>query len=99
MMLWGIVMVTMGLTHNFQGMMAARFFLGLAEAGLFPGINYYLSCWYKRNEFGIRAAIFFSAAAVSGSFGGLLAAAIGQMDGIGGKKGWSWIFSELGFQL
>lgn len=36
-------MVTMGLTHNFQGMMAARFFLGLAEAGLFPGVNYYLS--------------------------------------------------------
>jgi hypothetical protein len=34
------------------------------EAGLFPGVNYYLSCWYKRNEFGIRAAIFFSAAAV-----------------------------------
>ena len=74
--------------------MAARFFLGMAEAGLFPGINYYLSCWYKRNEFGIRAAIFFSAAAVSGSFGGLLAAAIGKMDGIGGKKGWAWIFSK-----
>lgn len=117
MVLWGIVMVTMGLTHNFQGMMAARFFLGLAEAGtsppsplshhptepsqplltlpstgLFPGINYYLSCWYKRSEFGIRAAIFFSAAAVSGSFGGLLAAAIGQMTGIGGKEGWAWIF-------
>ena len=40
-------MVTMGLTHNFQGMMAARFFLGMAEAGLFPGINLYLSaCTY-----------------------------------------------------
>lgn len=72
--------------------MAARFFLGLAEAGLFPGVNYYLSCWYRRSEFGIRAAIFFSAAAVSGSFGGLLAAAIGNMDGVGGKRGWSWIF-------
>ncbi|KAL8758229.1 MAG: hypothetical protein Q9199_001639 [Rusavskia elegans] len=92
MVLWGICMTTMGLVHNFQGLMAARFWLGLAEAGLFPGINYYLSCWYKRNEFGIRAAIFFSAAAVSGSFGGLLAAAIAQMDGVGGKAGWSWIF-------
>ena len=89
---WGICMTTMGLVHNFQGLMTARFFLGLAEAGLFPGINYYLSCWYRRDEFGIRAAIFFSAAAVSGSFGGLLAAAIGNMDGIGGKRGWSWIF-------
>lgn len=92
MTLWGITMVTMGLTHNFQGMMVARFFLGVFEAGLFPGINYYLSCWFRRDEFGIRAAIFFSAAAVSGSFGGLLAAAIGNMSGIGGKEGWAWIF-------
>ena len=37
-------------------------------------------------------AIFFSAAALSGSFGGLLAAAIELMDGIGGKAGWAWIF-------
>ena len=45
MSLWGTVMVTMGLCHNFAGLTTARWFLGLAEAGLFPGINYYLSCW------------------------------------------------------
>ncbi|KAF1815390.1 MFS general substrate transporter [Eremomyces bilateralis CBS 781.70] len=92
MVLWGICMVCMGLVHNWQGLCAVRFFLGLAEAGLFPGVNYYLSCWYKRSEFGVRAAIFFSAAALAGSFGGLLAAAIVQMRGIGGKPGWAWIF-------
>jgi len=85
-------MLGMGFVKNWSGLMAARWFLGLAEAGLFPGINYYLSCWYKRSEFGVRAAIFFSAAAVSGSFGGLLAAAIELMDGIGGRPGWAWIF-------
>lgn len=69
-----------------------RWWLGVAEAGLFPGVNYYLSCWYKRSEFGIRAAIFFSAAALAGSFGGLLAAGIAQMKGVGGKPGWAWIF-------
>ncbi|KAI9755033.1 MAG: TIM23 complex component [Chaenotheca gracillima] len=92
MVLWGISMTFMGFCKNWSGLMAARFFLGLCEAGLFPGVNYYLSCWYRRSEFGIRAAIFFSAAAVSGSFGGLLAAAIGKMDGLGGFAGWSWIF-------
>lgn len=56
------------------------------------GVNYYLSCWYKRSEFGMRAALFLSAAALAGSFGGLLAAAITKMSGIGGKPGWSWIF-------
>jgi hypothetical protein len=36
--------------------------------------------------------LFFSAAALAGSFGGLLAAAIALMDGIGGMNGWAWIF-------
>lgn len=39
----------------------------------------------------MRAALFFSAAALAGSFGGLLAAAITQMDGVGGYEGWRWI--------
>ncbi|EOO02302.1 putative major facilitator superfamily transporter protein [Phaeoacremonium minimum UCRPA7] len=92
MILWGASMLGMGFVYNWSGLMAARWFLGLTEAGLFPGINYYLSCWYKRSEFGVRAAVFFSAAAVSGSFGGLLAAAIELMDGIGKRPGWAWIF-------
>jgi hypothetical protein len=71
----------------------------MAEAGLFPGCNYYLSCWYKRTEFGVRSAIFFSAAALAGSFGGLLAAAIGNMNGVGGKAGWAWIFILEGKDL
>lgn len=37
-------------------------------------------------------AIFFSAAAASGSFGGLLAGAISLMEGVGGRPGWAWIF-------
>lgn len=92
MVTWGLSMLSMGFVKNYGGLLTARWFLGLCEAGLFPGINYYLSCWYKRSEFGIRAAIFFSAAAVSGSFGGLLAAAIGLLDGKRGYAGWQWIF-------
>ncbi|KAI6348139.1 hypothetical protein MCOR25_010850 [Pyricularia grisea] len=89
---WGVIMTLMGLCHNFPGLLAARWFLGIAEAGLFPGVNYYLSCWYKGSEIGVRSAVFFSAAALAGSFGGLLAAAIAQMHGIGGRPGWAWIF-------
>ncbi|KAF5250704.1 hypothetical protein FANTH_4147 [Fusarium anthophilum] len=89
---WGLIMTLMGLVTNVKGLLAARFFLGMAEAGLFPGVNYYLSCWYKSSEIGIRSSIFFSAAALAGSFGGLLAAVIAKMDGIGGKPGWAWIF-------
>lgn len=48
-------MTSMGFVENWSGLMAARWWLGLCEAGLYPGVNYFLSCWYKRNEFGIRA--------------------------------------------
>lgn len=89
---WGIIMSLMGLIKNQPGLLAARWFLGLAEAGLFPGVNYYLGCWYKSSEIGIRASLFLSAAALAGSFGGLLAAAIAKMDGVAGMPGWSWIF-------
>ncbi|CAI7651710.1 unnamed protein product [Penicillium viridicatum] len=92
MMAWGLCMTFMGFVTNYNGLMAVRWFLGLSEAGLFPGVGYFLSCWYKRSEFGVRMAIFFSAAALAGSFGGLLAAAIAKMDGVAGKPGWSWIF-------
>lgn len=47
-------MTGMGFVKTWSGLMAARWFLGLAEAGLFPGINYLLSCWYKRTELGVR---------------------------------------------
>ncbi|SPO07400.1 related to allantoate permease [Cephalotrichum gorgonifer] len=89
---WGIIMTLMGLIKNQAGLLAARWFLGLAEAGLFPGVNYYLGCWYKSSEIGIRSSLFLSAAALAGSFGGLLAAAIAKMDGVAGMPGWSWIF-------
>ncbi|KAH8833207.1 MFS general substrate transporter [Flagelloscypha sp. PMI_526] len=92
MVLWGVMMAVQGLVHNFSGLMAMRWWLGVFEAGLFPGVNFYLSCWYKRSEFGVRAAVFFSAASVSGAFGGLLAAAIANMEGVGGKPAWAWIF-------
>ncbi|KAG7445010.1 MFS general substrate transporter [Guyanagaster necrorhizus] len=92
MLLWGIMMTVQGLVHNFGGLLGMRWMLGMFEACLYPGVNFYLSCWYKRTEFGLRAAVFFSAATVSGAFGGLLAAAISNMDGVGGKPAWAWIF-------
>ena len=76
----------------FPGMIALSVPLRFQDTDITQGVNYYLSCWYKRSELGFRAALFFSAAALAGSFGGLLAAAIALMDGIGGLNGWAWIF-------
>jgi MFS family permease len=72
--------------------MAARAALGIAEGGLFPGVTFYITMWYRRHECGFRMAIFFSAATAAGAFGGLLARGITEMDGLGGLEGWAWIF-------
>ncbi|KAH8929921.1 MFS general substrate transporter, partial [Atractiella rhizophila] len=42
---WSIVMTLMGTVTSFAGLATARFFLGVAECGLFPGICYALICW------------------------------------------------------
>ncbi|KAK0536904.1 hypothetical protein OC842_001814 [Tilletia horrida] len=92
----GVCMMAQGFAQSFGGLIAARVCLGIAEAGLFPGVNFMISGWYKRSEFGLRAAIFFSAATASGAFGGLLSAAIHNMDGVAGYEGWRWIFILIG---
>lgn len=68
-------------------------------AGLFPGANYLLSGWYDRSKFGLRAAIFFSAATISGAFGGLLSTGLAQIRGgeySASDDGWRWIFIVIG---
>ncbi|RYP85422.1 hypothetical protein DL769_000975 [Monosporascus sp. CRB-8-3] len=81
-----------GFVQNYGGLLATRFFLGLFEAGMFPGCFYLLSMWYRRSEAQKRYSLFFSSTSLAGAFGGLLASAIGKMDGIRGYHGWRWIF-------
>lgn len=70
---WGVVATLLGVVQNYDGYLSSRFFLGVAESGLFPGVVFYLSMWYKRNEQHYRVALFFSAASLAGAFGGILA--------------------------
>ncbi|KAF3937881.1 Sialin [Dactylella cylindrospora] len=92
MFMFGLMTVIMGFTQNYGGILAVRFFLGLFEAGMFPGCFYLLACWYKRSEAQKRYSFFFSSTTLAGAFGGLLAAAIGNMDGVAGYKAWRWVF-------
>ncbi|USP81743.1 uncharacterized protein yc1106_09017 [Curvularia clavata] len=89
---WGIVATLIGVTQNLTGFFIVRFFLGVTESGLFPGVVYYLSMWYKRNERQYRISLFFSCASLAGAFGGILAWGIAHMNKVGGLAGWRWIF-------
>lgn len=59
-------MAAMAACTNTAGLLAARFFLGITEAGLFPGVIFYLSLWYTRAEQATRVAIFFACSTVAG---------------------------------
>lgn len=92
MVCWATVMICMGFVRNYTGLLVARAFLGVCEGGLFPGVSYFITMWYRRHECGLRLAIFFSAATAAGAFGGLIARGISEMKGVGGYPGWRWIF-------
>ncbi|KFA61686.1 hypothetical protein S40285_03502 [Stachybotrys chlorohalonatus IBT 40285] len=92
MLAFGFVTMMMGLVQNYSGLLACRFFLGVFETGMFPGAFYLIGMWYRRDEAQKRYSFFFNSTTLAGAFGGLLAAAIGQMDGLRGYMGWRWIF-------
>lgn len=106
MIAWSIVMTLMGLVRSAGGLQAARFFLGIAEGGLFPGINFMLTCWYARKQQSLRIGIFFSGATLAGAFGGVLAYGLKYIPFPAWKSfgdlphqknvptpgGWRWIF-------
>jgi MFS family permease len=92
MFAFGFVTIMMGLVRNYSGLLACRFFLGVFETGMFPGAFYLIGMWYRRHEAQKRYSFFFNSTTLAGAFGGLLAAAIGKMDGLSGYAGWRWIF-------
>lgn len=88
----GIISMCQGATQNYAGILACRFFLGLAEAGFYPGVLYHLSFWYAPNKLSLRIAFFYASGMFSGTISGLLAYAISFMNGAGGLAGWRWVF-------
>jgi len=74
-----------------------RFILGLAEAGFFPGIIFYLTLWYPSNMRASRTAWFVSAIAVSGVIGNPVSGLIMDLfSGSLGIAGWQWLFLAEG---
>ncbi len=89
---WGTVSAATSLVHEPIGFYAARFLLGVAEAGFFPGIILYLTFWFPREYRARFTAIFMTAIPLSSTFGGPLSGFILGLDGAGGLRGWQWLF-------
>lgn len=92
MFTWGLCTICLGFCNTFAQVMAVRWILGMAEAGLFPGLVYYLTFWYRHNERSLRVALILASATLAGAFGGAIAFGIGHMNQARGLSGWRWLF-------
>ncbi|KAI3337883.1 major facilitator superfamily domain-containing protein [Ustulina deusta] len=91
MLTWGIVLALHVPVTNKQGLYATRFFLGLAEAGMFPGIILQMTYWYRPDEMSLRLLYFYICGNLSGIFSGLLAYGFDTVSGAGGLSGWQCV--------
>ncbi|OHE99685.1 major facilitator superfamily transporter [Colletotrichum orchidophilum] len=89
---WGIVTMCLGFVRSYGSFVAVRAILGMTEGGLLPGMVLYLSGLYTRGELALRIGIFYTAASLSGAFGGLLARGLSAIGPAAGLEGWRWIF-------
>lgn len=91
MISWGIVAVLMGFVHTATQFYWARFFLGAAEAGFFPGIIVYLSHWFRYEDRSKAVALFMAALPFSNLIGSPLSGLILGVNWLG-LAGWRWLF-------
>ncbi|KAK4046504.1 hypothetical protein OIV83_006030 [Microbotryomycetes sp. JL201] len=74
--MWSALALLQAAATNFGGMAALRLLLGIAETAFAPGVTYYLSFFYKKNEVGFRQGIYLSMAPLATAWAGALAYAI-----------------------
>jgi len=88
---WGLVTVLVALVRTPRQFYAARFLLGAAEAGFFPGVLVYLTHWFRYQDRAKATALFMVAIPVANVVGSPLAGAILGVHW-GGWPGWRWLF-------
>ncbi|NYF51242.1 MFS transporter [Tunturiibacter gelidoferens] len=92
MVTWGILAIAMLLVRTPWQFYTARFFLGLAEAGFFPGVIFYLTQWFPQELRARAISRFYISLPLSSVVTGLIAGPLLNLDGHLGLRGWQWLF-------
>ena len=90
MITWGLMAGLTGLIHTAQEFYWARFLLGVAEAGFFPGVIVYLTHWYRSADRARAIASFMSAIPLSQCVGAPISAGLMNIHWFG-WSGWRWL--------
>ncbi|KAL4807703.1 major facilitator superfamily domain-containing protein [Aspergillus unguis] len=94
---WGLIASFQSLANSFGSMVFLRALLGISEAAFGPGVPFYLSLFYKREELAFRNGLFISAAPLASSFASSLAWVIVKSSSEGPIAPWRALFLVEGF--
>src|SRR3977135_3745592 len=89
---WGLISAACAFVRGPTSFYLLRFLLGVAEAGLFPAIVLSLTFWFPQNRRARQIASFMAASPLAFIIGGPIASLLLTMDGVGGLRGWQWLF-------
>ena len=92
MVTWGLISAAMALVTGPISFFVARFFLGVAEAGFFPGIILFLTYWFPRKYRARYIGLFMIGIPVSSLIGAPISGMLLGLDGVWGLKGWQWMY-------
>ncbi len=92
MIMWGLCSAGTAFVTGTTSFVAVRFLLGVAEAGYFPGVAWFMTRWFPSRHRGRAMGIFYACGAAAGVLGGPLSGNLLQLDGWHGLAGWQWVF-------
>ncbi|WP_339469612.1 MFS transporter [Pseudomonas capeferrum] len=92
MITWGLLSAGMAFVQGENSFYIMRLLLGVAEAGLFPGVMLYLTYWFDREQRARATGYFLLGVCVANILSGPLGGALLEMDGVLGWHGWQWLF-------
>ena len=96
MITWGVISAALMTAHSANVFYVLRFLLGVAEAGFFPGVIYFLTLWVPAGHRARVMSLFYFGAPLAFIFGSPLSGLLLEMDGISGLHGWQWLFLVQG---
>jgi MFS family permease len=89
---WGVCSMGTALSTGVASFVAARFMLGVAEAGFFPGVAFFMTCWFPARYRGRAMGVFYAFGSSAGILVGPVSAHLLRLDGCFGIAGWQWVF-------
>ncbi|MCG5075096.1 MFS transporter [Paraburkholderia tagetis] len=96
MFTWGVITVLMGFTTSMKVFCGLRLALGIAEAGFYPGVIYYLTLWFPQSYRARVLGVFTLGSALANMLGSLVGGWLLSLNGVWGLAGWQWVFIATG---